>query len=141
MRFDIDHACCMMFLSANSVDVRAALELVPPGWVAADGAAAVYLASLRLAVGQVDEALRLLSTPTGGVSNSSTNAVVRLAGALRRLIDLVRTGTPVDGPSPIFATEWLVESLARQARSDQTGSWRAARSTAPWSARCRSISR
>ncbi len=106
-------------------DLRQALALVPPGRVAREPGEAVYLASLHLTAGLVADASRLLETPMVGLP--STNAIPRLAGALRRLIELVRTGRAPEGPAPVFATEWLVESLARQARSDLSGALVAAR--------------
>lgn len=110
-------------------DLLRAMAEVPFDRTAADPAEAVYLASLQLISGRVTEAAAgLVQVRQMADAGGSRAAVVaRLAGAVRRLIELVRTGAAPPSTNEATASEWLVESFARQARSDLSGALWAAR--------------
>jgi tetratricopeptide (TPR) repeat protein len=74
----------------------------------------IYLATLLLSVGQVEEAEKFLS------SISSAGNPGRLAASLRQVISAVTLQTPVVPAAlhdPALATEWLAASYAEQAQS------------------------
>ncbi len=109
-------------------DLLRAMSEVPLNRVPADSAEAVYLAALQLSAGRVNEATGMLPRARLVDAGGSNGVVVsRLAGAVRRLIELVRTGTATPSPGSATASEWLVESLALEARSDLSGALQAAR--------------
>ncbi len=110
-------------------DLLRAMSELPFDRVAAEPAEAVYLAALQLTVGRVKEAAAGLLPLSRPVDGRDTNAMVaaRLAGAVGRLIEVVRTGTALPSTNSATASEWLVESFVRQARSDLSGSLQAAR--------------
>src|SRR5207249_171242 len=102
-------------------DLLAALKLYPADRVPATEAERIYRAALLLAAGQVDSAETLLQGP---LQDSSKQA---LSDSLHRIIAVVKGGVGTNNPAPGSATEWLVESYARQAQHDLPGALGAAR--------------
>ncbi len=106
-------------------DLLGALAAYPAGRQPADREERVLLAGLVLSVGNVREAVSLLSPLHGDDSTA------RLADALRTVIDTTLGAAPRDAVAatrtPATATEWLAASYARQARHDLPGAIAAAR--------------
>jgi Tfp pilus assembly protein PilF len=107
-------------------DLLEALAQFPTNRAPADSDEGLYLATLQLAAGLVEQAERHLEAPP---EEDQTTPGARLRNALRRLIALIQSGqaSGIPAPEPRTATEWLVESLARQAQSDLPGALTAAR--------------
>jgi tetratricopeptide (TPR) repeat protein len=103
-------------------DLLAAVADYPPGRTPQSQSERIYLASLLLAVGQVDRAEAQLA----GVDSSSS-----LSTALRELIAAItfQPGTPTNN-SPASTTEWLARSYVQQSRHDLSGALASARAAA-----------
>lgn len=86
----------------------------------------VYRAALWLALGQVSESERLLSDV--GNNPASTAPEERSAGALRRLMAIVRSEAPVSSAAPpVQAGEWMSESYRHQSEAHLSQALAAAR--------------
>jgi Tfp pilus assembly protein PilF len=107
-------------------DLPGALAAYPMERVTTEPAEQLYRASLLLVSGLVEPASTLL-TSLRGAGPTNTNTVTRLAASVERMVRIVQLGSVPPGPTPETATEWLVESYARQARSDLPGARAAAR--------------
>lgn len=105
-------------------DLPAALASVPAGYQPASDSARVYLAAALLSVGKLDAALPLLDAiPPDAAENSDKPPAPRLAGALRRLIAVVKNSPGIPQPGtgprdPKCATLRLAESYQHQAQAD-----------------------
>jgi len=89
-------------------DVLQALAQLPPAFAPGSEAERVYVAALKVAVGQVEETGNLLA----GVPAES-----RLASALRSLIAAVRGESWSPPRAPTTSSEWLAQSYYEQSRS------------------------
>ncbi len=102
----------------RSGDLPGALKLVDSAFSPSSEAETIYFSALLLAVGQTDDATRLLTE----VGPSS-----RAANTLLRHIAIVTGETiPALVESPATVGEWLVDSYAHQARFDLAAARRAA---------------
>jgi len=117
----------------RSGDLLHALALVPAGYQPGSDSARVYLAAVLLSAGKVDAALPLLDAiPPDTAENSDKPPAPRLAGALRRLILVVKNSPKLQklesaSRDPKCATLRLAESYQRQARADLASALTAAR--------------
>ncbi len=101
----------------RSGDLLAALRLLPDDAGLTGMDARCFAAALRLAVGQVKAAERVVKE--SGMTGAAP-------GALRRLLAAVRGDEWGAMPKPETASEWLAESYLRQSRSDLRGALAAA---------------
>ena len=92
----------------RSGDLLQALVVFPGGKLPPTEAVLVFEAALRLSVGQVDQASRLLD---------NTPAANALAEALRETVAAVQYKTWTRTNLPVLASEWLAESYYLQSRS------------------------
>lgn len=82
----------------RSGELLHALALMPAGYQPASDSARVYLAAVLLSVGKVDGAMQWLDAiPPDAAENSDKPPAPRLAGALRRLILVVKNPLKLDG--------------------------------------------
>lgn len=109
-------------------DLLAALAAYPAGRQPQSNAERVYRAALVMAVGNVEESAALLE---GLPAPQRRDNAVSLANALRRLVGIVK-GSLAQGEmeTPGLASEWMVESYARQAHANLPGALTAARESA-----------
>lgn len=101
-----------------SGDLLAALGELPDGFVAASPTTQLYLAGLKLSVGQVEAAETLLAS-------LSTNAP--LTTALREIIAAVKFQEIIALTTPTTSSEWLARSYYLQSRSQLPTALAAAR--------------
>lgn len=87
-----------------------ALAAYPNGRVPASSPESLYLASLLLSVGQVEQAGTLLNAVSAGDSSATH------AAALRRLIRTIEGLKTEEVSTPVTATGWMVESYVEQSR-------------------------
>ena len=112
----------------RSGDLLRALAEYPPGRTAVAAAEKVYLGSLLLAVGQVEQTEALFDLlPQNGGAGAANDSNIALAGAVRQLIAAVKLQQRQRGRAPELASEWLAESYSLQAQSNLTEALRAAR--------------
>ncbi len=98
-------------------DVQGSLAQYPAGRQPGSDDEKIYYAALLLAVGQVEQADALLKAFAG--NQAQTERTAKLAGALRRLVAVVKNQNNAalipDRGSNSLATEWLAESYFQQA--------------------------
>lgn len=102
-------------------DVLGAMEALPPDSQTPTDSEKVFRAALRLTVGEVTEAERLLQ-------DASPN--LKIANAIRELVSTIRTGGRADlsnTTTPSTASEWLARSYTLQFQSKLSESLAAAR--------------
>ena len=104
----------------RSGDLLSALNQYPSGRTERSDAESIYLAGLKLAVSQVEEAERLSMT-------SNNELTSPLAAALRVMIGAVKGNPIVADTVPQRASEWMAESYRLQAQADLVGALQAAR--------------
>jgi outer membrane receptor protein involved in Fe transport/Tfp pilus assembly protein PilF len=102
-------------------DVNRALETWPATGADSESAR-LLIASLKLAAGQVEEAVRLLD----GASSDAP-----IARALREVIAAVKFQPLAELPEPTNTSAWLARSYYLQSRSDLPGALAAAKRAAP----------
>lgn len=106
-------------------DLVAALVNYPAGREPASHEEKVYRAAVLLAVGQVEEAQRLLQSVEAAAGRDAR--VTRLGAAIQKVIAAVKVQDWPDGRGPELATEWLAESYYRQSRFELEAARAAAR--------------
>lgn len=117
----------------RSGDLLRALALVPAGFQPSSDSTRVYLAAVFLSVGKVDAATALLdSIPPDAAENTDKPPAPRLAGALQRLILVVKNSPKLreielTSREPKCATLRLAESYQHQARANLTDALSSAR--------------
>ena len=120
----------------RSGDLLQALALVPAGFQPVSDSTRVYLAAVLLSVGKVDAATALLdSIPADAAENSDKPPAPKLAGALRRLVLVVKNSPalanlPSAPREPKCATLRLAESYQHQAHADLATALTSAREAA-----------
>ena len=92
-------------------DLPAALRKYPAGRQPASAPDHIYLGSLLLSVGLVDQCERQLDAAV-----PVTDRAAHLAGALRQMIAAVKLEQSTPAHSPELATEWLAGSYYQQSR-------------------------
>ena len=114
-------------------DLLQALALVPAGYQPVSDSTRVYLAAVLLSVGKVDAATTLLDAiPPDAAENSDKPPASRLAGALRRLVLVVKNSPDLAKLKPAprephCATLRLAESYEHQAKADLAAALTSAR--------------
>ena len=121
---DADPVLRDSFNAYQQGDLLQAVAHYPTNRVAATAEEAVYSAALSLAVGEVNEAEKLLSQASGDAK------LVPLADALRQLIAAVKFQTWTRSSPPATATEWMAESYYQQSRSNLEEALQAAKNAA-----------
>jgi Tfp pilus assembly protein PilF len=108
-------------------DLLAALAAYPAARQPASDAEKLYLAALRLAVGQVSEVEAVLGSLAKTGAAGPDQPVVALAGAVRQVIAATQLKARETPRTPDLATEWLAESYYRQSRLQLAPALEAAR--------------
>jgi len=110
----------------RSGDLKAALERFPSNQADDSDAERIYRAALLLAVGQVQEASRLLALSSGDSTRARDRA---LTSAVAQLIASVKSERRAQPAASEFATasEWLAESYRLQSEAKLDEALRAAR--------------
>ncbi len=117
----------------RSGDLLQALALMPAGFQPSSDSTRVYLAAVLLSVGKVDAATTLLDAiPPDASENSDQPPAPRLAGALRRLVLVVKNSPDLAKLKPAprepnCATLRLAESYEHQASANLAAALDAAR--------------